>query len=51
MLGFDTSGNIAEVDDPDLDNPDAEARIEQLKAILSEAQSWPELIELKRLGS
>lgn len=49
MLGFEASGNIVEVAGPGLDNPEVEARIDQFEAIVAAAQSWPELVELKRL--
>lgn len=50
MLGFDASGNIAEVESPDADSPEVQSRIEVFESIVAKAQAWPELIELKRLG-
>ncbi len=50
MLGFDASGNIVEVDDPDLESPEVEARIKLFEAIVAEARTWPELRQLERLG-
>ena len=50
MLGFDTSGNIAEVEGPDDDSPEVQGRIKLFEAIVARAQDWPELKELKRLG-
>src|SRR5436309_55087 len=47
MLGFDSSGNIAEVDGPDFDSPDVQQRITLFEAIVAKAQGWPELLELK----
>ncbi len=50
MLGFDTSGNIVEVDGPDFDSPEVDARIKLFEAIVAEARTWPEVTQLERLG-
>jgi hypothetical protein len=49
MLGFDASGNIKEVGGPGLDSPEAEQGIRRFEDIVSAAQAWPELVELRRL--
>lgn len=50
MLGFDASGNIVEVDGPDFDSPEVQARILLFEAIVAEARTWPEVKQLERIG-